>query len=90
MAGSPTFFSEGHDSRRADTLWKIEQKILGALNDGAGGGTSSSGIGSPEGVVTANVGSFYIDLTSLSAPGVWVKTSGTGNTGWSELIAAGP
>ena len=31
---TPTFFSEGHQSRLQDTLWKIDQKILGALNDG--------------------------------------------------------
>lgn len=34
----PNFFSEGSSPRRPDTLWKIEQKILGALADGAGGG----------------------------------------------------
>lgn len=43
MAGSPTFFSEGHEPRRADTLWKIEQKILGALNDAGSGPPSGSG-----------------------------------------------
>lgn len=34
----PNFFSEGSAPRRSDTQWKIEQKILGALNDGAAGG----------------------------------------------------
>lgn len=34
---SPSFFQEGHEARRTDTLWKATEKILGALNDGAGG-----------------------------------------------------
>lgn len=86
MAGSPTFFSEGHEPRRADTLWKIEQKILGALNDGAGGGGGSgqSGAGSPEGVVTAEPGTTYFNTTDSS---FWAKGTGSGNTGWVQLIA---
>lgn len=41
-----------------------------------------TGTGSPEGVVTANVGRFYWwPSTSL-----WIKNTGTGNTGWLELI----
>jgi len=35
---SPTFLGDGHTPRRTDALWAIEQKILGALVDGAGGG----------------------------------------------------
>lgn len=56
MAGEPTFFSEGHESRREDTLWKIEQKILGALNDGAGGvGSMLTGPwADPNGNITPN------------------------------------
>lgn len=34
----PTFFGEGNTPRPRDTLWKIEQKILGAVLDGGGGG----------------------------------------------------
>jgi len=37
------------------------------------------GAGSPEGVVTATVGSFYSDTTGGS---LYTKNSGTGNTGW--------
>jgi hypothetical protein len=37
------------------------------------------GAGSPEGVVTARVGSTY---SRTDAAGFYVKTSGTGNTGW--------
>jgi len=35
---SPTFLGDGNTPRRSDALWAIEQKILGALADGAGGG----------------------------------------------------
>ena len=37
------------------------------------------GAGSPEGVVTATVGSFYSDTTNGV---IYTKNSGTGNTGW--------
>lgn len=38
------------------------------------------GVGSPEGVVTATPGRTY---TQTDVPGVvWLKISGTGNTGW--------
>lgn len=40
------------------------------------------GYGSPEGVVTANVGAIYIRLDGGTSTTLYVKTSGTGNTGW--------
>lgn len=42
----------------------------------------TSGTGSPNGVVTANVGSLYTDNAGSTATTLYVKTSGTGNTGW--------
>lgn len=47
------------------------------------------GTGSPEGVVTAGIGSTHrqYDPTAGSSP-LWVKASGTGNTGWVRLGAA--
>ena len=36
----------------------------------------------PNGNVVAVPGSIYFDLTTPSAPVQWVKTTGTGNTGW--------
>lgn len=50
----------------------------------------ASGVGTPEGTVTAPVGATYVDLTSTTNPGLWVKAVGSGNTGWRELIVAGP
>lgn len=41
-----------------------------------------SGSGSPEGVVTAGVGSVYRRTNGGSATTLYVKESGTGNTGW--------
>ena len=36
----------------------------------------------PNGSVTAVPGSIYFDLTTPSAPVQWVKTTGSGSTGW--------
>lgn len=45
---SPAFFGEGSLPRVKDTIWRINQKILGALVDGSGGGggggSSSGGV----------------------------------------------
>ena len=44
-----------------------------------------SGAGSPEGVVAASPGATYTD-TSVDPPPFWTKHTGTGNTGWRQLI----
>ena len=43
------------------------------------------GTGFPEGVVTANVGTVYIDTAVTNGASSWIKKSGTGNTGWQVL-----
>lgn len=48
-----------------------------------GGPVWSSGTGSPEGVVTAPVGSLYSRTDGGADTTLYVKESGTGNTGWS-------
>lgn len=40
------------------------------------------GTGSPEGVVTASVGSLYSNTTGGAGTSFYVKETGTGNTGW--------
>lgn len=82
----PTFFGDGSTPRRSDPQWVILQKILGALNDGAGGGggTGLSGAASPEGSVTANPGTTYLQTSDNS---FWAKATGSGNTGWIQLVA---
>lgn len=42
----------------------------------------TSGTGSPEGVVTAPVGSLYLRSDGGASTTLYVKQSGTGNTGW--------
>lgn len=36
----------------------------------------------PNGIVSAAAGSIYFDLSNPTSPVQWVKTAGTGNTGW--------
>lgn len=40
------------------------------------------GDGSPEGVVVAKPGRLYVDLTGGAGSTLYVKESGTGDTGW--------
>lgn len=42
----------------------------------------SSGAGSPEGVITANPGALYINTNGGAGTTLYVKQTGTGNTGW--------
>lgn len=82
----PTFFSEGNAPRQTDALWKIEQKILGAIRDGGGGGGGGgapnlSGIGSPVGVVTPTaVNQWYTDTAGNF---IWQST-GLTNVDWAQ------
>lgn len=41
-----------------------------------------AGNGTPESVITANVGSLYSRLDGGASTTLYVKESGTGNTGW--------
>ena len=43
---------------------------------------SFTGTGSPEGNVAAPIGSVYTDTAATNGAIRWIKTSGTGNTGW--------
>ena len=43
---------------------------------------SFTGIGSPEGKTEAPVGSIYIDSAATNGAIRWIKTSGTGSSGW--------
>jgi hypothetical protein len=48
----------------------------------SGGPLWASGTGSPEGVVTAPIGSFYSRTDGGAGTSFYIKESGTGNTGW--------
>lgn len=41
-----------------------------------------TGTGSPEGVVVATSGKWYIDTSAGSGSGIFFKETGEGNTGW--------
>jgi hypothetical protein len=43
----------------------------------------AAGAGNPEGLIAASPGYTYFNTTNLT---FWVKSSGTGNTGWTQLI----
>jgi hypothetical protein len=56
-----------------------------AVGNGAASSTMAkwrAGDGSPEGVVTGNVGDLWSRLDGGATTTLYVKTSGTGNTGW--------
>ena len=40
------------------------------------------GSGSPEGSITADVGKVYIDTSASAGTGIYIKESGSGDTGW--------
>ena len=46
------------------------------------------GSGSPEGVVTALVGSIYLRTGGGAGTAFYVKESGTGNTGWTAIVTS--
>lgn len=54
----------------------------GESSEGGGGG--EAGAGSPEGVVSAPPGTTYLNTSDNS---FWAKATGSGNTGWIQLIS---
>lgn len=44
------------------------------------------GTGSPEGRITAEVGTTYVDVNVTNGALKWIKEKGSGNTGWRVLI----
>lgn len=79
-------YSTGSVPQLTSTERQLLVKLLLAANSGGGGGGGGSGmfgVGSPQGVVTANQGTTYLQTDTGS---FWAKQTGTGNTGWLELI----
>jgi len=92
-----TIGTTGHLTPGAATTYNIGSASL-PINDLTIGGklywTGStifdwSGSGSPEGVVTAGIGSVYRRTNGSTGTTFYIKESGTGNTGWSALGGAG-
>ena len=49
-------------------------------------GQEIRGTGSPEGRITAEIGTTYVDVNVTNGALKWIKESGNGNTGWHVLI----
>jgi hypothetical protein len=69
----------------SDVNIKTGNLVIGTSGKGItlpGGITWTSGAGSPEGVVTAPVGSLFSRSDGGAGTSLYVKQSGSGNTGW--------
>jgi hypothetical protein len=69
----------GSTSRRFSTAWGQAVNLGSTSGDGV---LIRSGAGTPEGAVTANVGSIFLRNDGGAGTTLYVKESGTGNTGW--------
>lgn len=58
--------------------------LLCAIAGGGTGGGTFAGVGSPEGVQVGSPGNTYFDTVGTI---LWVKQTGTGNTGWFQVTA---
>lgn len=83
--GAPTFSPHSGDfylDISSGDIYKFDGSSWSVISTITGGGGSSevfTGSGSPEGVQVAVVKSLYIDPTAHQ---IWVKETGSGNTGW--------
>ncbi len=67
-------------------LLRIIAQLTCELVDAGGGGTGgagSVGVVDPEGVVTATPGTSYYNTANFT---FWFKTSGSGSTGWQQVV----
>lgn len=71
-----------NNSSVAETQRGITADTLLARVGGASGPTWSNGSGTPEGSVTGSPGDLYSDTDGGAGVTLYVKESGTGNTGW--------
>lgn len=60
-----------------------------SYRQGASGPTWSSGSGTPEGTITAPIGSTFSRTNGSTGTSLYVKESGSGNTGWVPVAAGG-
>lgn len=78
--------AEPHDNLLMLNRTNLQTTIYGSLQltnkTGNLKTTISMGTGSPEAVVTATVGSLYLRTDGANTTSLYVKTNGTGNTGW--------
>lgn len=67
----------------ADKVYEIWAGPTALLFDGIDALLNSSGVGSPEGSITKSPGAFRWDPTNEI---LYVKDTGTGNTGWIQIL----
>lgn len=68
-----------------DGLNELNRMLRELYENVAGDGNTVrvyNGYGSPENVVTAGIGALYLRLDGSTSTTLYVKTSGTGATGW--------
>ena len=65
---------------RSDRRWLVN--YTKEIRPGTGTAKWTSGVGSPEGVLTAVVGSMYTREDGGASTTLYIKESGSGNTGW--------
>ena len=71
------------------TEFRVANAYVNTLRPGSGTTSWSSGVGSPEGVVTAFKGSIWAQTDAGNGTsGLWFKATGSGNTGWILMASA--
>jgi hypothetical protein len=64
-------------------------KWLGDIQAGTSGQRVVTGSGSPEGAITAPVGSLYMRSDGGTDTSIYIKETGSGNTGWIAIANSG-
>lgn len=75
----------GNVDNTSDLAKPISTATQTALNLKLDASRVLQGTGFPNGVVTAPVGTIYVDTAVTNGASSWIKKSGTGNTGWAVL-----
>jgi hypothetical protein len=78
----PTQLIAPENRRTAELANALADGYIEQLRPGRGAVRWTSGAGTPEGSVTADIGSLYTRTDGGASTTLYVKESGTGNTGW--------
>lgn len=81
VPGDPRLPADGEIGRLVLRLYDLFRSFAQAIND-HDDRSVLTGTGSPEGVVTAGIGRLYTRKDGGASTTLYVKESGTGNTGW--------
>ncbi len=73
-----TSIPDANDEQWKDNLVRAVNYLL----DSESLNTPIIGVGSPEGVVTANITQRYMDSSGGASSVMYIKQTGSGNTGW--------